>query len=389
MKISVLAPNISSNGFGRAYLLAKVLNRKFDTELVGPMIGEGIWTPLSDEKSVPLKTVKMNGLLRPYSQLKKIANMIEGDIIYCSKPLFTSLGIGLYMKQYHNKPLILDIDDWEMGFAKDQVIKSGVVNPKYLLSSSIYPYKAYSIWNFLIMERFIHCADEITVSNSFLQKKYGGRIIWHGRDTYFLDPQKYKKEEAREKYKINPTANIIMFFGTPRPHKGLDHLIDSIKLVRKKNTTLVIVGMDDSQYCRDLIMYGKGTLGHRFSYFGQQPFDKVPEILSMADVIAIPQEKGHSALGQIPAKIFDAMAMAKPIIASDVSDLPGILEGCGWIVEPGNVEQLAESIQYILEHPQEADEKGSLARQKCIQNYSWDSMECVFLDLFNNFNGLQ
>ena len=385
MKVSILAPNVSSNSFGRAYLLAKVLSRNYETELIGPSIGKGIWSPLSGEKSVPVKTITMNGLIRPYFQMKQIVRMVDGDIVYCSKPLLTSLGVGLYLKKNSAKPLVLDIDDWELGFAKDQFFRKDGLNIRYLLSSSVYPYKAYSIWNFLVMERFIRFADEVTVSNSFLQEKFGGRILWHGRDTSTLDPTKYKGEVIRNKYKINSQAKVIMFLGTPRPHKGLIQLINSVNLLRDSRITLVIVGVDDNPYSKELTKYGKNTLGDHLVFFGQQPFEKVPEFLSMADVVAIPQEKGHSTLGQIPAKIFDAMSMAKPIVATNVSDISHILEGCGWIVEPGNVELLAEAIQYFLDHPQEADETGRLARQRCIQYYSWDSMENCLLELFNKF----
>jgi len=34
------------------------------------------------------------------------------------------------------------------------------------------------------------------------------------------------------------------------------------------------------------------------------------------------------------------MAKAKPIIATNVSDIPEILVGCGWIVEPENPDLL-------------------------------------------------
>lgn len=65
--------------------------------------------------------------------------------------------------------------------------------------------------------------------------------------------------------------------------------------------------------------------------------------------------------------------MAKPIITTNVSDLPEILDGCGWIVEPENPEQLAQAIQYVLNNPQEAEEMGRKARKKCIEKYSWDA----------------
>ena len=77
----------------------------------------------------------------------------------------------------------------------------------------------------------------------------------------------------------------------------------------------------------------------------------------------------------MPAKIFDAMAMAKPIIATHISDLPEILDGCGWIVEPDNHEHLAATIQTVLEDSKKAEQVGQKARKKCIENYSFDAME--------------
>ena len=76
------------------------------------------------------------------------------------------------------------------------------------------------------------------------------------------------------------------------------------------------------------------------------------------------------------------MAMAKPIIATAVSDLPEILSGCGKIVEPRNPDALAEAIQSLLDHPDEAAEMGWKAREKCKRDYSWEAMEKVLLPIF-------
>lgn len=49
------------------------------------------------------------------------------------------------------------------------------------------------------------------------------------------------------------------------------------------------------------------------------------------------------------AETFDAMAMAaKAIIATNTSDIPEALDGCGWIVESENLRQLSKNIQYIF-----------------------------------------
>ena len=89
------------------------------------------------------------------------------------------------------------------------------------------------------------------------------------------------------------------------------------------------------------------------------------------------------AEAQIPAKVFEAMAMAKPIIATAISDLPEILEGCGIIVEPENVPQLAGAIEAVLTDSQRADELGERARERHRKEYSWDAMETVLVDVMH------
>ena len=70
-------------------------------------------------------------------------------------------------------------------------------------------------------------------------------------------------------------------------------------------------------------------------------FTCIPSCLHAADLVVLPQKKTKQSYGQIPAKIFDAMAMAKPIIATNVSDIPQILDSCGIIVEPDDITALA------------------------------------------------
>jgi len=65
------------------------------------------------------------------------------------------------------------------------------------------------------------------------------------------------------------------------------------------------------------------------------------------------------------------MSMAKPIIASAVSDLPIILNGCGIIIPPRDIAALAKQITYLIENPQIAEMLGQRARAKCIKKYSY------------------
>jgi len=387
MKISILTPDLSHNCLGRAYLLAKILQRRYKIEVVGPIFGEGIWRPVADDKSIIYKFVKIYGGFKAYCEIRELVKKIDGDVIYASKPLFISFGMGLLKKLFDKGPLILDIDDWQMGFIKESYKNLSIARRlKSLVSSAIFLYSSGSYWNNLISEELVHFADEITVSNHFLQKRFGGTIVWHGRDTEAFNPKKFDKILLKEKYKVKKNKKVVMFFGTPRPYKGIEDLIEAVNLLKDSCILLTLVGLDKDNYSKRVRKLACSKLGSkRVRLFGLHPFKKIPEFLAISDLVVIPQRKNFATVGQIPAKVFDAMAMAKPIIATKVCDLPKILDGCGWIVEPENPEQLAQTIQYVLDNPEEAEETGRKAREKCIEKYSWDAMKKVLVNIFEKY----
>ncbi len=130
-----------------------------------------------------------------------------------------------------------------------------------------------------------------------------------------------------------------------------------------------------------LLMAGKGGpppgAADRVLHLGFLAHSAMPELLAMADLVALPQRRHPVAEAQIPAKVFEAMAMAKPVVATAVSDLPEILAGCGIIVEPENVSQLAAAIEIVLTDCQRGEEMGERARERHQQEYSWDAMEVI------------
>ncbi len=388
MRISILTPDVSQNCFGRAYLLARILQKHYEVEIVGPAFGRGIWPPLANDTSISCKYVRISGRIEAYWELSRLLGLAEGEVVYASKPLITSFGIGLLKKMIQEKPLLLDIDDWQAGLVMD--MRSRLSLPrrlKLLTDSALFPFEVSSYWNNLLCEKLAGLADGITVSNRFLQHKFGGELVWHARDTGAFSPDRYDSQSVRRDFGIAEDKKVVMFFGTPRPHKGIEDLIAAVRSIGNRSTILMVVGIDyESSYCRTLLRKAMNDLSHtNFLHYGLQSFDKIPELLAMADVAAIPQRSGPAAKGQLPAKVFDAMAMARPIVATRVSDHAEILAECGWLVEPEQPVQLADAIQYVFDHPQEAARRGSLARAKCMKEYSYESMSRVLREVFKKY----
>lgn len=369
MKISVLCFDLSSNAFGRAWLLAQALSKFYDVEIIGASRRGDVWSPMKQIK-IPVKKFTWERYPAFFSVKRSILDAIDGDVIIASKLMPTSFGIGLKKKYLSGKPLIVDIDDWELGFFLHSGLFGSIGRSLNFSNPNGMPY----VWR---MEHLVGFADAISVSNRFLQKKFGGTLLPHCRDTSVLDPIKFDSNRIKTELGF-PGKKILMFLGTPRPHKGLDDLLVAFKKNKNLDLRLVIIGVENQQ---EFLKGVDASIRDRVSVLSKTPFDKLPEYLSAADIIAIPQRLTSDSIGQIPARLFDAMAMGKPVIATRISDIPEVLGGCGYLVDPNEPSQLADAVLHIMSHPGEAILKGLAARERCKQMYDIHNLESGLCEL--------
>jgi glycosyltransferase involved in cell wall biosynthesis len=375
MKISALIPNLATNCIVRAWPILKVLERRYEVEVIGSLMGqEELFPPYAREFSY--KVVRWERPGKILANLKQLQAAISGDIVYAFKPLTASFGAALLGKFRGRLPIILDIEDWETwklhqhGTGLKHVLRLArhLVGPGWLVPHS----RKYRY----LMERCSPLADATTVVSSFLRKRYGGVLLRHGANTAVFNPARYHKKTLREKWGIAPHLRLILFTGTPSPYKGIDDLLAALDLVSARDVRLLMAGKDS------LAAPPAGKVLH----LGYQPHSVMPELLAMADLVVLPQRRHPLAEAQIPAKVFEAMAMARPIVATAVSDLPEILTGCGMVVEPENVAQLAAAIESVLTDQQYAEDLAWKAREKCIREYSWEAMDRVLEEVIRPFS---
>jgi glycosyltransferase involved in cell wall biosynthesis len=358
---------------GRAYILAKVLSAHFEIELVGPLhIGKSVWAPF-DSSEFECKFVPSENYPLFLKSIPQLLKHITGDVIYALKPLATSYGLALLSSLKRKRPIIVDVDDWELGFVMWRLSISK--------RSWLRLHDANWIGWTLLLDKLISRADGITVSNQFLAKRYGGTLVPHGRDVWFLDPSRYDAQKIRSAWGFCE-EKLILFLGSPERYKGLEDLVHAVRMMDRKDTKVLIVGANESD---PLIGQLSSESGQILKLIGPRPLSERPKWLAIADVIAIPQWRSTATVGQMPAKLFDAMAMSKPIVATDVSDIPSALQDCGLVVPAGDVKALSQGISFMLKHPVEAADMGRRARQKCIEHYSWETMERHLLSVFSAY----
>ncbi len=360
MKITILASDLAANSAGRAVLLAQVLAREHNVKVVGPRFAKEVWKPIANA-NVTIRAVPGEAFPRFISCGTKILAQADGDVLIACKPRFPSFGLALAAKAIRGQPIILDIDDDELAMTLPGA--SARLSSK-LRDPSGYLYTRLA--NFL-SDR----ADGYFCIAERYRMKFGGVIVPHGRDVDVVDPEKFDRPDIRMQMGFSPLDTVIGFVGTPRPHKGVDMILAAMQLLRRPDIKLLIVGArENDEYV--------GVLRNRFAQsmvvMPEQPVEKMPYFLSAVDVVVLPQRDTSAAHGQVPAKLFDAMAMAKPIVASAVGAIPGYLDECGIVVPPENVAALATAIASVIDDRDLARSLGAKARAKCVERYSFDAM---------------
>jgi glycosyltransferase involved in cell wall biosynthesis len=368
VKVSVLAADLSDNATGRADLLARLLSSRYEVEVVGPRFGAEVWMP-ARAGAIPQRSVSAERYPGFARRVPALLDLADGDILVASKPRPTSFGLGLLARARRKRPLVLDIDDWEVGFFS----RSGAWGRAGRALNLANPNGLAWTW---LAEKLVSRADAVTVASRFLERRFGGTLLPHVRDTEVWDPARYDRSAARARLGVGD-SKVVMFLGTPRGHKGVDDLVEAVGALGP-GVVLALVGVDPARSGAP-----RWSAASHVRVTGEIPFDDVPRYLVAADVVAVPQRATTDTVGQVPAKLFDAMALGRPIVSTSVSMIPEILEGCGIVVEPGDVSALAGAIKHLLDNADEAATLGRRARERCEARYSFRVARSILFPLLD------
>ncbi|MEK0177834.1 MAG: glycosyltransferase family 4 protein [Microcoleus anatoxicus] len=379
MKVSLVASDLSGGGAIRAFLLAQVLiELNCDVEIVGFMFGKELYA--IPPHGIPVYAIpgsKYPGFLM---NAQKLLKKIDGDIIYAVKPKPSSFGLSLLKKLETHRPIILDIDDWELSwFGGDEwkyrpdfkQLYRDIVKKNGQLREPDHP--LYIKW----MESLVSRADAVTVDTEFLKQRFGGVYLPNGKDTEMFDPAKYHPELSRQRYGLSG-YKILMFPGAPRPHKGVEDVLMALEQLNEPDLRLAIVGGSPYDDYDDRLMQQWGRWIIKLPKF---PVERMPEVVAAAHIVVVPQRETLTAVAQFPLKLTDGMAMAKPVLSTRVGDIPEILGGTGYLVEPNSPAQISQKIQWIFQNLTEANLQGMKARERCVEKYSIKTMAPVLSDI--------
>ncbi len=184
--------------------------------------------------------------------------------------------------------------------------------------------------------------------------------------------------EARAEIGWEQTRFIVGFVGRLhmiKQDKGIGTLIDAI--ARCDGVTLALVGGPDAmaeQYRQQWL--AQGLPASDFRYAGQVAPGRVPLYCRAFDVCAMPHPfTAQYAYYTSPLKLFEYMASARAIVASDLPAWADVVthERDALLVPAGDVTALAETITRLQHDPDLRHRLGNAARERVLAQYTWQA----------------
>jgi len=326
-RVAVVGWDLGHNPAGRAFVLADVASEMNDVELVGPLFpayGGRLWPPIAEQDRFRITTFPATDLRSLVERASAVAARTVCDVVYASKPRLPALLLAALIRHANGCPMIIDVDDRETSFfppgdtpTLEELAGIEATDPERIAT----PYS--DVWT-RFCERLVGQSDGVTVSNLALQREFGGTIIRHARDERVFDPTLYDRESVRAEFGFGPADRVVLFLGTPRPHKGVFVVADAMERLDLPGLALCVIGsINDRRVSSRFDGYHKA----RIALNPDQPWARLPELVSMADAVMILQDPSSPiSQHQIPAKLTDALALGVPVYATPVPPLDDLIQ---------------------------------------------------------------
>jgi glycosyltransferase involved in cell wall biosynthesis len=187
-----------------------------------------------------------------------------------------------------------------------------------------------------------------------------------------VDPQDFSNPPPRgyfkSLFKLNNDDEIILYIGRLHALKGLDILIKAFSLLReRKSLKLVLAGPDDGMLKSLVRLVTDLQLNDKVLFTGSLNRRMVHAVLN--DAIAVVCPSFQEGFGLV---LIEAAMTGKPVVVTDYPSMAFVEKGrFGLTVKYGNLLQLKEAMEKLLDNPLLSHELGQNGRKYVNDNFSW------------------
>jgi glycosyltransferase involved in cell wall biosynthesis len=218
---------------------------------------------------------------------------------------------------------------------------------------------------------------------SFFEKYVPGerlRVIYNPSSTYSSGQNRaYKTGNVQAG---GSTLMKVLFMGRFGQRKGAYDLIRAAAKLREVPFMLDMYGDGEIEKVRELVE--KENLKEKVSINGWVPHSKIWEIYENADVMALP-----SYAEGLPMSLLEAVGEGLPVVSTRVGGIPEVVEDGrnGFLIEPGDVEALADRLRRLVTSPEMAERMGRESLNIAREKFSTDRIGQELQQLYQELEG--
>jgi glycosyltransferase involved in cell wall biosynthesis len=172
-------------------------------------------------------------------------------------------------------------------------------------------------------------------------------VVHNAIDEHFsTEPSEEHIARVRERYQLD--HKFVLYVGNIKPHKNLVRLIEAFSRLRRnhEDLKLLIIGDEISRLPALRLAVHSHKLHKHVRFLGYQHDDTLTVLYRMASVFVFPSL--YEGFGLPP---LEAMASGTPVVTSNVSSLPEVTGDAAVLVDPYDVESIADGVHRVLDDP--------------------------------------
>ncbi len=358
MKILILLNAYHDDGPGNLMLsIVRNLINKGDCRFYTAALSRGgSLKPLYEEMLISTKVLGIKGLfdIKAILSLYKFIKKEKFDIVHTN--LLKADLIGRIIARFLKVPVIL---------STEHGIHTWQVKGKFwgIIIKRLYQFSAKFAKYIIVVSKSVR---QDLLKNNLPENKI--KLIYNGVDTdYFSTMPKDEKEKMHSYLSDEKFDNLIGVVGNIVPLKGHSYFIDAIPLILEKHPSTMVVFIGEGPLREDLEeKVNQKKLSKNVKFLGEL-YSILPKMIASMDLFVQP-----SLIESFGLAVAEAQSCAIPVVASKTGGIPEIIldEKTGFLVAPGNPEQIAEKVNFLLDNPEKSVEMGREGRKHIIDNFN-------------------
>lgn len=156
------------------------------------------------------------------------------------------------------------------------------------------------------------------------------------------------------------------------PERGVDLLLRAVARLRGQ-WRLVLIGTGPAQEELEELAERLG-LGSRVSWLGGLPTERIPELWSQLDCLALPSRGTPYWVEPVARVVMEAMANSVPVVGSDTGAIPEVIGEAGIVVPPDDADAVGLALERLQHLPDERLQLGLAGRRRVISEFVPDAL---------------